>query len=661
VKKGIVEGKSLISIQYQARIFGEESIASQISGWLEKPINRFKPGMRIHLDLVKNGRRFTFFWDNDKVKCQVDEVEAAATRAVSELPPSSPLPVRTPTPPPQAIASEPPSSAPKAYITERPLVSGAEEVTSSRPPAEAPSSLPPAAGLTIASTNHVAGLLRRVSTVMQEAGRGNFSLVFTGDSQLLMSRDYESLEASLSGLIKGQTCSIYLSQSREVIEIEGEGGKKIRRTTRAWLSPPAFSNNSVRTFGDLVENLLHFLPPRRSLQENPVITYLGKDWQDGPVLEMLTEILADHLPAERQTITLKVGREPRIVIERKDDRIVARIHPPGESALSYDLIPEPRTGQLMAVASPAGSSYAYQNLSDYHREAAALVKSALGVKEIGDIVEKRLTTGLPLETVIQAAPVRGRLLAQIVNATLKNIELPSFLERWLQVHRFIEKAYAHLDMDTLQHYRRNLSDLALYEKALKEWNSKASSPAEALTPLEELSTEEPGALLIPRWEALRDSMISPLFARERIPRESRLVLRDPQRLGQLFSRNLQEILKPLFDWIDSLERKNPPQTLSEFLNQPLQSLEAGDREVRKQFLSFFEQLPDLKKILTEGRGLFHEAFLRSALQGETRQAYLRLRETISSLETALRARYYAEALPSLEDLETPVSRRPPAP
>jgi hypothetical protein len=436
------------------------------------------------------------------------------------------------------------------------------------------------------------------------------------------------------------------------VEIEGEGGGKLRRSARAWSDPPAFSNNSVRSFGELVQNLLHFRPPGRRVQENPVITYLGKNWQDGPMLGMLIELLGEHLPAEGQTISLKVGRDPRIVIERKDDQIAARLYSAQGSPQEYALVPEPRTGKLTAIDSALGRSYSYQALNEYHREAAGLVGNVLGVKGIGAIVQQRLNTGLPLETVIQAPLVRGRLLAEIVNVTLKNIELPSYLEQWIQVHRFIEKAYAHLDFETVQSYRRHLSDTADYQKALKEWNAQASSPKRS-NPRRNV-TEEPGAALIPKWEN-QEMPWPPLFSALAKPWASRLLARDPERLGQIVARTFHDHLEPLFRGIDSLERKNPPESLSDFLNQNPSSLDRDGLSLRKEFLNFFESFYEWKRILTEGRGRFQEAFLRSALQYQPGfgQDYSRLGEILSNLEPSTRATMCRPSLKSWSSSRTP--------
>src|SRR4030095_944828 len=254
-----------------------------------------------------------------------------------------------------------------------------------------------------------------------------------------------------SSLKEGQRIRIYLSRFQERVEFTPDEDRIVAREEKTDQDMVLFSAVSASSWGELFQKASLLLSRDPGEVRHPQIFYRGKDWSPERTLEDLRQFLSALPLREGQSLEIKAGRgNSEILVERKGDLIHIRVQQEDTSVQSQVWIPDLKGSQLRVLEPPLGRTCPYQSLEAYHAEALRLVKQGLGNREISEIISRKVNTQLPVETLVQSPPLRGRFLAVIAEESLKNRAIPRYLEQWIQVHRFIESAYAHLDLETIQ-------------------------------------------------------------------------------------------------------------------------------------------------------------------------------------------------------------------
>jgi hypothetical protein len=639
-----------VLVQYEG-ILWSESTAPTFAKWFKTGAHQLAEGRTAAIEIPRMGQRILFSREGNEVSWKVELLEGIP--AASEISPStgvtrpSPPPLRkepSPIPPPGSDRPRSPSPPP-------PSEGGRPSRRTPRVPAGVPESSPaPDVAMVLSDPIH---LISRISGLLRETEGNGFDLIYTGERRLNFD-DQAQMVTALGELKEAQRIRIHQTRFQEVIELRKEGGQMVPSPSASSWAHATFATHSVSDWGELFQRLVHFLPPYRTEIRNPEMIYRGRDWVPASVFAMLVDFLSDHPIAAGQTITIKQGRgESEIRIQRSADQILVRIQSGAEAPLEFILLPDPKNGRLLSFPFEASRSYTYQPLADYHQEAAELVKKGLGKRNIGTIIGRAVDTVYPVETLIQAPSFRGRLLAEVAKEALSNRDIPRYHDQWLTIHRFIEKAYSFLDLETVEVYQKHMAQQEDYRSAIQVFNEKAGNSREKLTSLEEMPVDLPGAALLPKWFSLRDAMVRQINEDGRSIRENRVFLRDAERMGEVFGITFNNRVGILSSFEDFLLRRNPPQVLNDLLKEE-GTRDAESLEMKKQILSVFEELPDYLRILTSGRGAFQRDFLRSALYSERsgiKKTYLHLAETLSGLSPAVRGRYSLRNIPTLEDLE----------
>src|SRR5262249_12712846 len=152
----------------------------------------------------------------------------------------------------------------------------------------------------------------------------------------------------------------------------------------------------------------------------------------------------------------------------------------------------------------------------------------------------------PAHPGLEGGTLRGDLLGlaaqHLLDSPVQNAS-HSFPEEWNdipEIHRLLEKAYVLLDFDTLKAFARRMGPkLYLSQPALRRWNESQGDEQAELTPFEVMATDLPGTYIIPLRDHLRYAFLGQVFPdspRGRYPRENIALFRDPNRLGQVFSK-----------------------------------------------------------------------------------------------------------------------------
>ncbi|MFO1520441.1 MAG: hypothetical protein U1F57_12395 [bacterium] len=630
LKEGLKAGDATVHFESPS---GFEAKAPDVARWLGMGKDQLSEGGMATVMVPRENQRYVFSRQGDSVSFRKERI--------SSVPPSAPLP------------SDPLRESEKPTLPpERPVAPAS--------PVPPPKTAPVAVRAPIFVEPSFIMLLSRASRWAEEASEAPLEVFYTGD-RMPGEGDFERLQSSLSNLSEGQNVRIYLTQFQQSRQITRQNGKLVS-SDLPWPEAPTFANLSVRHWGELAQNLSHFLfPHREARSQNPVITYLGGDWNDRAALETLADFLSDHMIGDGQTLTFKVGREDRLVIQRINDRLTARLSPTHEASQDFVLLPDPLTHRWVVREGGKLPSFDYVDLREYHRAAAELARGAMSRREIGEVAGARLSTGLPLETVIQSPAVRGRLFAEIAHAALKNQELPNFFQQWEEVHRFVQQAYVRLDFETVQHYQKHLKETELYAQALQTHNNRAGA-TDPFIPLEEMTLDLPAASLIPKTEILRDGLTRQMVD-VNSPDQVQVVLRDPRSMGGCYKSLINNLIGVILSNREFLEKTGEGRDLGVLLD-PETSLSGELADARRDLLSALDSLPEIGRLLTNGRGIFYETFLKNLLYESplpVRESYARGYELVSKLPIALRKRWDLERFPSLEEIEAqvPEGRRTP--
>jgi hypothetical protein len=619
-------GEGDVTVRFEGPTWPKEMTPS-VEKWLGKGKDKLLPGKTATIVLEKLDQKVIFFWEEGEIKSKTEQLnrvqEEVATVAEASASPQGKTEEKT-VPPPGS------GSFPAPILP--PTIQAKHLVVFASKPNE---------------------LVAKGIEVVAESNGGDFDIVYTGVERP-QPEDYERFSTQrlfFTRLNKGQRFRVHLTQFREQIEFVRRG-ETLDRDSRRWVEEPTHSSNTADDWPNLIGLLGYFLPPHRKEIRNPTLTHKGIDSIDRPVLDILTDILNDHFIAEGQTITLKAGKAGRgggqLTIERKGDRITAQIQRPNEADQKFFLLSDPTTGRLNVAESLKGNSYPNKNLSEYKLASKDLILRALGNEKAG-------------ADAIQDPKLRGELLAKIANQALKDPQLtPYHLNQCLEVHRLIEQAYVHLDFEMIQSYQDHLDPTlsGRYKAALEHKGAVRYQ----LIPLEQMPLQLPGSSMVPRSDELRDFFLRHGMFEEgpRSPRETLVLLRDPERLGQFFIGSFNNRVAAVLSDISFIKE--------EFSKESLASLLSSDRdlppevlEIRNDILGQLKVLSEYRRILIEGSGSFHEAFLRAVLFSKStiRNGYSRLHANLLELPEEARKQLGIGSWPSLEEIEARVQKSSP--
>ncbi|GEM_PF-6858185 len=238
------------------------------------------------------------------------------------------------------------------------------------------------------------------------------------------------------------------------------------------------------------------------------------------------------------------------------------------------------------------------------------------IDEIRELLGKwvQIDNALSLEN----AETRGRLLAQAAHVALLKLRYPDCQKALIAIHRQIESAYARLDFEMIEHYKRALDPSVVhYFNQLLAYANGLVSPSDYLVPLLEMPFDLPGIFYIPRSDYLRTNFTTQ-FAKghgQRTVEQTADLFRESgvSNLAGAFVETFNNRLNAFSLGITLLKKIDPEAKLEALLTREF--AEGSAQRTQKTVLGVLREAPEYRRILIEGSGPFHEAFLQALLYG----------------------------------------------
>ena len=318
-----------------------------------------------------------------------------------------------------------------------------------------------------------------------------------------------------------------------------------------------------------------------------------------------------------------------------------------------------RMGQLQVFRASELPSYPFEGFRNYERAVEKQMEGMFARFAIPGRYENAAGRR-------DGAARRGEILGRLAMHWLKeNNSLPgrtmdeSAQRDFIEIHRLLERAQAFLDLGTLRRFSELLGRAKLKEYAdvvVVMNRPLAATKKNLLIPMEDFGSGLPGEAALPLHDTLLAAFSDQVVKANggaRIPLENNTLLSNPLRLAACFRETLRSRALPLLAAFKLAEKNAAGEDINILLQPGRRDLGESHQKLRSDLEFFLDEWPEFGRILREGRGPFHRAFIADLFQGprSIRDLYSQVLAATRTLSPELRRTKRLEDLPTLNQLD----------